>query len=78
MCCTFFSIWGIITLVIMGILFNVNYAKLDNGLVPDHSAAAVSSYIGAAIYALFVLGCGGRVLYLRSTSKQEKFVFDDQ
>jgi len=64
-------------MVIVGILFAANYQELSEGQVPDYSQATSTSFIVAAIYAAFMIGCGLRVFQLKLKSqKEEHFHFD--
>eukprot|EP01089_Gocevia_fonbrunei_P011774 TRINITY_DN258_c0_g1_i1.p1 TRINITY_DN258_c0_g1~~TRINITY_DN258_c0_g1_i1.p1 ORF type:complete len:100 (-),score=14.04 TRINITY_DN258_c0_g1_i1:91-390(-) len=78
-CCTIFSIWGFLTLVVVGICVDANYSKIDEGKVTpgDAGAVATQTYIAAVIYFLFIVGCGARWGYIYwSEEKQlsQKFV----
>mmetsp|Transcript_3874 Transcript_3874/g.5414 ORF Transcript_3874/g.5414 Transcript_3874/m.5414 type:complete len:93 (-) Transcript_3874:383-661(-) len=80
LCCTVFSIWGVVILSILTILWAVEYEKLDpKGDVDDKQNAAVSSGIAAAIYFLFAAGCGWRLLILnrRASKNKDQYVFDN-
>lgn len=75
MCCTVFSIWGVLTLLALGFLFKANYRKLDPAyMIPDDKMAVAgqSAFIGAAIYLAFVVGCGGRWMWIRRATQHKK------
>jgi len=77
LCCTIFSLWGVITLVLVGIGFQTDYRYIDNWNVSNHQQAAIASYIAAALYGAFIIGCGSRAFQLRFTrAKGDKFDFD--
>jgi len=68
LCCLLFSFFGVIMLVVIGSLLEKPYRKLQGEeLVEDHIARqkAMNAYYTAIIYAVFVLGCAGRVIWLK-------------
>jgi len=68
LCCVIFSFFGIVVLIVTGALLEGPYRKVEGeSIVADSEAHEQSktAYYTAIIYAVFVLGCLGRVLYLR-------------
>eukprot|EP01116_Phalansterium_solitarium_P016953 TRINITY_DN4055_c0_g1_i1.p3 TRINITY_DN4055_c0_g1~~TRINITY_DN4055_c0_g1_i1.p3 ORF type:complete len:102 (-),score=23.69 TRINITY_DN4055_c0_g1_i1:297-602(-) len=88
-CYTIFSAWGVLTLVVIGVLLDSGYDKIDNGELTggavdaeqEHAAlqaAAKSSFIAAAIYGGCFIFCLSRVICLRFTTKpKERFIISD-
>jgi ribonuclease kappa len=75
LCCTIFSIWGVLTLLALGGLWDAKYRKLDPTYqIPDDKmgTAAQSAFIGAAIYLAFIVGCGGRYWWLQRAMRSKK------
>lgn len=80
-CCTIFSGWGVITLLIIGICYNSGYRRIDNHAVENAKTAATNSYIAAVIYFAFVLGCFARFFWLKIQEKRRQrleFTFTEQ
>jgi len=68
LCCVIFSFFGIIVLIVTGALLEEPYRKVEGeSIVVDHEAheSAKTAYYTAIIYAVFVLGCLARVIWLR-------------
>jgi len=66
LCYAIFSLWGFITLLVVGLGLSADYRKIDYQQLPadEVDSVAVQSYIAAAIYLACVAGCGARFLYL--------------
>lgn len=66
--------------MILGILFSVNYQKLDNGELGENlKPQGVTSFIVAVIYSIYAGGCLFRYLYLKKkSSKREEILFSTE
>jgi len=75
-CCLVWSSWGVLTLVIVGILLDFQYPKIDNGVIGQkcsanittsdcYDHAATQCYIGSGIYLAFCIICAIRLFYLQ-------------
>jgi len=75
-CCTIFSIWGFVVLIVVGVLLDEGYRKIDNNQVSDDklNSTAVNTYVAAAIFMVCVIGCGARWLWLLWHSKPVTYI----
>ena len=73
-CCTIFSIWGVLTLLGVGILWNIPYRNMDinRELEGKYDKAAVSSYIAIGIYIVFIVLCVVRIIFLRAAEAKKR------
>ena len=73
MCCTIFSIWGVITLCILGAF--LNYSGINMGEIRDEDISKDRKHVfgAAGIYLAFVLGCGIRWAYLQRMKKTNPY-----
>ena len=71
-CGVAFSIWGVITLVIVGIMLNTNYQFFLVGYVCDDdlSKSAMACYIAAGIYAVIGILSGVRLWWFKRQTYQ--------
>jgi len=76
LCCAAFSVWGILGLLVIGILFSANYYHVANGAVNNMSNAALSAYLGVILYFLCAAGCGVRFWKVKSRWNEEEVVVD--
>ena len=69
MCCTIFSIWGVITLIILGAF--VSYRGINMGEIKEDDIPETRGHMfgAAGLYLAFVLGCGARFIFLQRQKK---------
>jgi len=77
-CCVIFSLSGVIILLILGILFRIDYHYIGEG-VPEseYHTASTQSFIAMGLYIAFVIGCSVRLLWLKAT-QNKRIVYDEQ
>jgi len=71
-CCLIWSLWGVITMLIIALLFFVEYPNIVMGQFKDsktYSHAGVQSFIAAAIYGGCIIGCGLRLFCIKLSKK---------
>mmetsp|Transcript_27022 Transcript_27022/g.42080 ORF Transcript_27022/g.42080 Transcript_27022/m.42080 type:complete len:93 (+) Transcript_27022:86-364(+) len=67
-CCIVFSVWGILSLIVIGVCLGAQYTKIDNGEVTlegDYESTATACYEAAGLYAVCLVLCVLRIAYLR-------------
>eukprot|EP01088_Endostelium_zonatum_P003856 TRINITY_DN15057_c0_g1_i1.p1 TRINITY_DN15057_c0_g1~~TRINITY_DN15057_c0_g1_i1.p1 ORF type:complete len:100 (-),score=11.47 TRINITY_DN15057_c0_g1_i1:195-494(-) len=57
-CCTIFSLWGFLTLLVVGLCLTFGYTKIDEGQCEDPKSVGTQTIIAACIYLGFVVLCG--------------------
>jgi len=60
LCCTIFSTWGCLFLIVVGLLVKNGYPGIDPAMTicpSDRPHAAIHAWISAALYGIIAVGC---------------------
>jgi hypothetical protein len=68
-----FSIWGVITLIVVGILMTMKYKYIALGEIcdDDYKSIGVNCFIAAAIYGAIGIASGVRLWFLKKNAGYE-------
>eukprot|EP01105_Mastigella_eilhardi_P024308 TRINITY_DN6322_c0_g1_i2.p1 TRINITY_DN6322_c0_g1~~TRINITY_DN6322_c0_g1_i2.p1 ORF type:complete len:100 (-),score=33.20 TRINITY_DN6322_c0_g1_i2:170-469(-) len=81
MCCTLFSLWGVGMLIVLAMKLDYRTISLEEIAESELAGDRTAMYIAAAVYALFVVGCFARFMYVvlkaRWAARKERKAFDD-
>merc|ERR1711974_210955 len=70
-CCTIFSLWGVLTLCVIGILLEFKYRPIDGYEIPYDNLhqTAITCFIAAGIYGGIALLCLFRLACIKCCCK---------